>query len=164
MNGIILTLLLVAGRTSYGGVSDTVKKFEMRLTTFNHAEWLSKGKTTYVLTDSSITITNTAFGEKKEKVVFSRAFRAVGPMPGDIVQNYGLDTLKDFYFNRCIMITSGNEYFLDVVGDRMEKHISLHHYYLKKLDEVIQLINSYLPQRLQCRYLSEKTEQDCQMH
>lgn len=135
-------------------------KFSLTLSTFNHAERISSGTTTYQLTDTSIQVINTPFRDKKGKVLFSKLFPTLQKTLITI-NSIRLDTLKDLYFNNCVMATSGNEYSLDFKSPSMIKHISLHHYYLKQLDNIVQLINSSVPQNYQLLYLGQDTKQDC---
>jgi hypothetical protein len=74
-----------------------------------------------------------------------------------------MDSLKDYYFNYCVMITSGDEYFLNFTNSSTKKSISLHHYYLKQLEEIIQLINTNLPKKYQFQYLTSGERQDCKL-
>lgn len=61
------------------------------------------------------------------------------------------------------MITSGDEYFLDITKNSTKKSISLHHYYLKQLEDIIQIINSKLPKKYKFHYLSKDEKQDCKL-
>ena len=104
-------------------------KFSLTLTIFNHSEVLFHGTTTYKLTDRLIMVTNTSFGDKKGKVIFQKS------IPDSLnissaIGNIGLDSLKDFYFNYCVMATSGIEYILNFKSHILTKQIDLHHYYL----------------------------------
>jgi hypothetical protein len=147
-------------QSSKKGLTDSDHSFNLSFTTFNHAEWLFNGSTTYLLTDTSVKVMNTAFGEKNSRTIFSKTLSA-SENPAITVYNYRLDTLKDFYFNYCVIMTSGDEYFLDVKSSTIKKQIRLHHYYLKQLDDIIQLINSHLPEEYQFSYLTKNEKQDC---
>ena len=81
----------------------------------------------------------------------------------DAILKLRLDTLKDYYTNWCVMTTSGDEYFLNFSSPQLTKKISLHHYYLKQLDAIIQLINANLPKKHQFRYLNKDEKQDCKL-
>lgn len=139
---------------------DSIAKFRLSFSTFNHAERIFNGTTTYLLTETSIKVTKTFFGETKSKTVYLKSSPKTQTLISTI-DKIGLDSLRDFYFNNCIMITSGDEYFLDFISNSINKSISLHHYYLKQLDDIIQIINSNLPEKYQFRYLSKDTKQDC---
>src|SRR5665647_2972534 len=76
--------------------------FKLSLTTFNHATLLFKGTTTYLLTDKSIKIIKTSFGEKKGTVVFSKPLLGFQDSSA-LINNFGLDSLKDLYDNYCVM-------------------------------------------------------------
>ena len=153
----VLILILFASNT-LGQVKPS--KFTLTFSTFNHAEWLMRGQTTYKLTESELKIINTPFGDKKGKEVFSKT---ISPHKNfiDTILNLRLDSLKDDYTNWCVMITSGDEYFLNFSSPKQEKNISLHHYYLKQLDDIIQIFNSMIPPKFQFSYLKKDEKQDC---
>jgi hypothetical protein len=137
-------------------------KFSLTLTTFNHAEMLFNGTTTYKLTKTSIQIKSTSFGDKKGKAIFNKS------LPDSLkilsaIRNVGLDSVKNFYFNYCVMATSGNEYILSFKNVKVNKEIHLHHYYLKQLDEIVNIINSQLPSKYKMKYLTKETKQDCKL-
>jgi len=140
----------------------SINKFEVSLSTFNHAERFYNGTTTYLLTESSIKVTKIFFGNPKSNIVYENSIPKTQMLISKI-NNIELDSLHEFYFNNCVMITSGNEYFLDFVNNKSKKSISLHHYYLKQLDDIIQLINSNLPKKYQFQYLTKDTKQDCSL-
>lgn len=141
---------------------DSIDKFSISFSTFNHAERIFNGTTTYLLTESSIKVTKTYFGDTKSKTVYLKSISKT-PILISALNNINLDTLKDYYFNNCIMITSGDEYFLDFVNRSTKKSISLHHYYLRQLDDIIQIINSTVPKKYQFQYLAKDTKQDCSL-
>jgi hypothetical protein len=139
----------------------TTSKFTLTFSRFNHAEWLMEGQTTYILTDKQIKIINTSFGEKKGKQIFSKIIA-----PNNYVETIvklRLDTLRDHYTNWCVMTTSGDEYYLDFSSPKQKKKISLHHYYLKQLDEIIQILNALVPKKFQFSYLPKDEKQDCRL-
>lgn len=161
---IILTIFISIPfgqtQTSLGNLKNPVSVFKLSLTTLNHATMLFDGETTYILTNKSIEVRKTPFGEKKGKVIFYKSLLE-SQNSYAIVNNLGLDTLEGLYDNYCIMETSGNEYFLNYKSHSTKKHISLHHYYLKQVADIANLINSYLPQNFQFRYLQKDNRQDC---
>ena len=136
-------------------------KFSLTLTTFNHADMLFDGTTTYKLTNTSIQVTNTSFGDNKGKVIFHKSFSDSIKI-SSAINNVGLDSVKDFYFNYCVMATSGNEYFLSFKSAKVKKEIDLHHYYLKQVADIVNIINSKLPNKYKIRYLAKETKQDCE--
>jgi hypothetical protein len=145
--------------TSRDSSNTSAATFSLSFSTFNHAEW---DVTTYLLTDRSIKVMNRTLGKKSDRTIFSKNL-SPSWNPTLIIDNLRLGSLNDFYFNYCVLTTSGNEYFLDVKANSIKKHISLHHYYLKQLDDIIQLINSQLPKKYQYRYLSKNEKQDCKI-
>jgi hypothetical protein len=77
------------------------------------------------------------------------------------IKNIHLDTLKDFYFNRCIMTTSGNEYVVSTTIATVTKTIQLHHYYDKQIEILINELNKQIADSLKIDYLTNDTKQDC---
>lgn len=134
--------------------------FRISFSTFNHAERIFNGTTTYILTESSIKVTKTYFGDTTSKTVYSKKIKNNQSLVLAL-DKIEMDSLKDYYFNYCVMITSGDEYFLDFIRNSTKKSISLHHYYLKQLDDIIGIINSNLPSKYQFLYLNKDDKQDC---
>jgi len=158
----ILAVILFLLSTSVSFGQDSTRAFRLTFTTFNHAERIFNGTTSYVLTNFSIKIRKTFFGETKGKTVYSKRFPKTQQLFSNI-SRMELDSLKDFYFNYCIMPASGDQYFLNYSDNLTTKKISLHHYYLKQLDEVIQIINSNVPKKYRFQYLTTETKQDCKL-
>lgn len=129
--------------------------------TFNHAERLFNGTTTYYLTASVIKVKKTYFGDTTCHTIYTRKIRNSYSLISAL-SKIEMDTLKEHYSNLCILPTSGDEYFLNFVFNSTKKRIDLHHYYLKQLDDIIQLINLNLPRRYRFNYLPKDIKQDCE--
>lgn len=138
----------------------TKSVFKIYFTTFNSAERIFNGTTTYFLTDSIIKVTKTFFDDTTRKTVYLSPIKNRHVLISSI-NKIALDSLQDYYFNTCVMITSGEHYIFDFEKSSTKKTISLHHYYLKQLDEIIQIINSNLPKKYHYRYLPQDTKHDC---
>ena len=132
----------------------------LSLTTYNHAELLFKGFWKYVFNDSTLSIiresailpyTSTVIFSKKIQINLSKE-----------VQFLRLDTLKNFYFNRCVMGTSGNEYYVIISVGTSSKKIHLHHYYRKEIKKLTIFLNKLLPKIYKIDYLDLDTKQDCE--
>lgn len=121
---------------------------------------LSYGFTTYTLTESSIQVTNRSLGDSISKTLYSKTLSKTSRLLTSI-KKIRLDSLKNFYFNQCVMITSGDEYYLDFTNDLLTKKIHLHHYYLEQIDEIVKLLNNNLPKKHRFSYVSRDIEQDC---
>jgi hypothetical protein len=141
----------------------STQRFSVVLSTYNHAEMFIKGEITYRLSNSSIQITKHFLLDKKSKVVYYKKLADPDLTYGTVVSAFGLDSLKDFYYNYCIMPTSGNEYFLNIKMGSFQKEMSLHCFYLEQLQKFIDFMNAYLPEEYQCKYLPKNTRQDCQL-
>jgi hypothetical protein len=59
------------------------------------------------------------------------------------------------------MPTSGEEYTVVFKSSTHYKIISLHHYFLDQIADVVQLVNDGVPEQFKLRYLSKATWQDC---
>ncbi len=139
---------------------DSIGKFRLSFSTFNYAARVYSGTTTYILTESSLKVTKAFFGSTKRKTIYSKSNSKIQKIASAIMQ-IGLGSLDEFYYNYCVMVTSGDMYFLDFTIDSTTKNVILHHYYLKQLDDIIKLINSGLPKKYQFQYLTKDTKQDC---
>lgn len=75
-----------------------------------------------------------------------------------------IDSLDDFYFNKCVMATSGNEYSISIVNDTIKKTIRLHAYFEEHIEMLINELNKHIPDSLQISYytIERKKEQDCE--
>jgi hypothetical protein len=102
------------------------------------------------------------FGDTTSTTVYSKKIKRNQPLISAL-NKIEVDSLKDYYFNYCIIMTSGDEYSLDFIKNSTKKSINLHHYYLKQLDDVIQLINSNLPSKYRFQYLNKDEKQDCKL-
>lgn len=138
----------------------TSPKLKVAFTMYNHAQRIFNGVTTYTLTDSLIEVKKQYFGEQKSSVIYSNIVSNLTQLLSDF-KRLNFDSLKTHYFNECVFITSGDEYFFDLEYASTKKSVSLHHYYVKEVAEAVKLINSTLPDKYHFRYVSEKTEQGC---
>lgn len=101
------------------------------------------------------------FGARESRVIYDKKLRKSDQITWLVADTLGLDSLKDFYFNECIMPTSGTEYFLTLNLGQQTKKISLHSYYIGQVQNLIDRMNSYLPKEYQCHYESKNNKQDC---
>lgn len=130
----------------------------MTISSYNHAEQISKGVLTYSVKESILTITQKRMLSKEEIILFKKE------VDNNVIQkieNIKVDNLKDNYFNKCILTTSGNEYFVSVKSNDYEKNIHLHHYYNEQVEKLIIELNSQVPKKLKIDYLKNDTNQDC---
>ncbi len=123
---------------------------------------LIDGTTTCLLTETSIQVTKRYFGDTISNTVYRKKIRNNKQLISAL-NKIQLDTLKDYYANYCIMMTSGNEYMLDFTKNSKKKSIHLHHYYLRALEDIIQLMNAYLPKKHQFHYLGKDEIQNCDL-
>ncbi len=163
-NGILMLLIFTFGLCSC--VNSLSKKegqkdkstFWLSISTFNHAERLYSGTLSYVLSNDSLTIKRTQLFSDSTTLLFSKA---LGSTSINHIKNIPLDNLKDFYVNKCVMLTSGNEYYISTKKDTVEKSIWLHHYYEKHVEQLIQEVNKLIPDTLEIYYMTSEMEQDC---
>jgi len=156
-------LILTYGLFACG--QDTVSNksksnFSLSISTYNHAEQIYNGITTYNLTNDTLTIRKTFMFSDKDTILLSKK---IDTNSIEQIKNIRLESLKDFYFNYCIMATSGNEYFISTTIDTVNKKISLHHYYDKQIERLINELNKNIPDDLKLDYLTNDTKQNCKM-
>ena len=161
---ILLLPIIGIGQTKISkGKKDQLRpnhQLKVAFTMYNHAERIFNGITTYVLTDSLIEVKKQYLGDKKSKVVYTNIISNLTQLLSEF-KKVNLDSLENYYFNDCVMITSGDEYYFDFVCGSTRKSVSLHHYYVNEVAEVVKIINSTLPDKYQFRYVSKDTQQGC---
>lgn len=76
-------------------------------------------------------------------------------------QKLQLDTLEDSYHNFCVWSTGAAWFSVETECDSISKKTSLHHYYLKQIELLIDILNREIPDSLKISYLPSDTKQDC---
>lgn len=137
-----------------------VAKFRLTISTYNNAEKIFNGTTTYVLTESSIKVVKTSELDTISDTIYTKAISKSKNI-SSIIEKIRIDSLKDFYSNNCVMITSGDEYFIEYTTASENKNITIHHYYLKEVEDIVKIINENLPSKYMIHYLTKDTKQDC---
>jgi len=77
------------------------------------------------------------------------------------VTKLNLNSLKEVYFNNCVDSTNGQDFSIVIGTKSKSSSTTLHHYYIKEFDNLMTLLNKYLPQIWQIQYLDKETKQDC---
>jgi hypothetical protein len=72
-----------------------------------------------------------------------------------------LDSLKDTYFNGCVVPTSGTVFLISMETDTLSKRIFLHHYYHKQIEQLIIELNKEIPDEYKIDFMPSDTKQDC---
>lgn len=156
-------LLLFQFGFGQNGVQEKIKKrdseFSFGIATYNHAEQIYAGVMTYELTKNNFLIVS-----KKE--LLSNKVRVLYKKQLDKnvligLKNIPLQDLKEVYFNKCIMTTSGTEYIISITNGSINKTITLHHYYIREIEQFINEVNNCLSDDMKIRYLTSETKQDC---
>lgn len=135
----------------------STEPFSISFNTYNHAELLSGG-TSFILNNDSLVIKKG--GIKTGRIVFSKE---IDKKIIDEIRSLGLNSLEEYYFNNCVMITSGNEYRISFTDGKTFKRICLHHYYLKQIEQLVVIINNQIPEKYKINYQTGKTKQDCEL-
>lgn len=73
----------------------------------------------------------------------------------------GLDELDSSYINKCASINSRVDYMVVYQTKSKVSKVEVRGYYLDKMRQLIELINSYLSSPYRIEYLSKETKQDC---
>ena len=133
-------------------------KYELTLSTYNHAEYLGTGDMLYKITDSSLTIINTPALSQQDTVIFSKIIEKDSIKPIKAVR---LDGLRELYYNDLVMLTSGSEYYIEVTRGKKTKEIHLHHYYQPQIAKLIRRMNKLLPDQYKILYMDKNNRQKC---
>ncbi len=161
---ILTIVLLICGSFTGGQILFTNElkssnsKYSLTISTYNHAERIFEGILTYKLEENVLTISRRTIFSNEERTLFSKKVDSISL---GRIRNIDLNKLKDFYFNKCIMMTSGNEYFVTTMLDTVSKTIHLHHYYNKQIEILINELNRSIADSLKIDYLTSDTKQDC---
>lgn len=157
-NLFVVLLVLVFFGGFYSPPLHNKSFFSLSITTYNHAEQLFDGILIFKLKETHLTVSRTYMFSNKTTELFSKT---VSTDFKNEIKNVPLTDLREYYFNSCVLPTSGNEYFISTKTDAATKSITLHHYYLPQIDTLVTKLNTQLPDSLQIHYLSSNTEQNC---
>lgn len=162
---IVMRLLAILVIFSFENKSNEVSRqrdgvFSLRLTTYNHADRIHEGTWAYEFEDDTLVVRRYPLFSIRDSIMYSTM---VEDSWAEDLKSLKLDTLKDFYFNHCVMVTSGNEYQVTMKRDDIMKKIDLHYYYHVQIEALVEAINRNIPARYSVRYLPKETEQDCFM-
>lgn len=72
-----------------------------------------------------------------------------------------LDELDSSYINKCSSVNSRVDYIIVYQTEMKVSKIEVRGYYLDKMQQLIELINSYLSSPYRIEYLTKETKQDC---
>ncbi|MFI5150794.1 MAG: hypothetical protein ACHQRM_13745 [Bacteroidia bacterium] len=125
---------------------------------FNHAEEIFNGKMIYSASGGNIIVSRGSSWSDKDTVLYT------APVQRWFISallSVRLDTLQEYYGNRCIMITSGDEYFISITDHSITKTTFLHHYYHKQVEQAVNLLNGVIPEKYRIQYVGPDTKQDC---
>lgn len=114
----------------------------------------------YVLTKNTLRITGTSNFDTTESKLYSKRVRQADEMLQ--FSNTKLNGLENYYMNSCVLATSGVEFTIIFETSSTLREVGLHHYYLKEVDDIIQLLNKSLPTKYKIAYLDVNTKQDCE--
>lgn len=135
----------------------------MLLSTYNHATQILEGNTVFKLTSEKLTISKYNMVADKNGKSHERLLLSVktGKEIVQQIRDLHLDTLEDYYFNSCVPITSGSEYYISLTDDGRSKNISLHHYYHVQIEKLIAIINNIAGDKYELKYVAPESHQDC---
>lgn len=147
---LLLVLIVLSGFSGYKGTG-----FELCFSTYNHAEGIVSS---YKITDKQIAVSVKALIEERDSIVYTSKIRQ------DVIEKIKLlklNSLETAYYNNCILMVSGDEYFIGLYDEGISKQIHLHHYYQRDIGHLVELINLSVPEKYHIDYVSEDTEQNC---
>ena len=141
-------------------IDTTISKFSLTISTCNHATLLFEGYLIYNLTDSILSISRKFTIPENDTVLLLT--KTIDRNSIYKIQNIRIDSLEDFYFNFCIMPTSGDIYNVStIINDTIKKTIHLHHYYEEHIEMITSELDKHIPNNLKINYLTRETKQDC---
>jgi len=132
--------------------------YSLSISTYNHAEQMIHGILTYDLVKNDLTISKKHTFSDRDIILLEKT---IDDNALNQIQNIRLDSLENYYFNACILATSGDEYSVSVSNDTITKTIDLHHFYHKQIETLFNELNKQIPDSLKIRYLTSDTKQDC---
>ena len=137
--------------------SDKRSFYSLTLRKYNHDE-LINGELTFKLNNDRFTIAKNQLINQNDNLLYSKKIRE---SLIDQLKSIKLDTLQNYYFNRCVLATSGTEFFISISKDTIKKDIYLHHYYNQQIEQLISNLNKLIPDKYKIKYMSPDTKQDC---
>jgi hypothetical protein len=155
---ICLLAFLVYGLSQNSHLFSKNTDFSLIFSTFNHSELIFKGQMIYKLKNDSFTIIRRTIFEDSDSLVFSKTIEKNLVTQ---IMAINLDTLQNYYFNKCILSTSGTEYEVSIRADTVSKTIYLHHFYHKEIDRLIVVINKIAPNKYKIDNIARNTKQNC---
>ncbi len=148
--------IIISGYSLAQQKKDT--SFSLTFSTYNHAERIFNGTTTYKLTSTEIIVSNRAIFSQKDTILYKSK---IDNVVIERISKLQLDSLNNNYFNNCVMITSGTEYFISLNTENSTHKIHLHHYYLESINKLVIELNKLIAEKYRIRYLSSSTNQSC---
>ncbi|HLP11956.1 MAG TPA: hypothetical protein VK177_08505 [Flavobacteriales bacterium] len=158
---LILFLLAPHVNAQTPAITQAIKNkpaYLLTITTLNHAERVFKGILYYALTNNELTIRRQNFPGNSDTLLFSKKTDA---LIIEKIKNMQFDNLDSLYINNCVMLTSGNEYFISITNATVSKKISLHHYYHMQVEKLVNEVNKLVPAEFKINYLKSETKQNC---
>lgn len=151
----LLLILILAFISINGLYAQGTERFELYFSTYNHAEGIVDS---YKIANEEIVVSVKGFIDEKDNIIYTAR---ISEDVIEKIKSLKLDALENNYYNNCILITSGTEYFINVMLGNVSKQIHLHDYYQRDVADLIELINISLPKKHHIDYLDQDNEQDC---
>lgn len=156
----ILCFLCVSFRNNDGLLHDSIRSRDFRLSIIHHTK---SGSTTrsYTISGRKLRIYEKPFPDTgyMDHLFTEHGFNAKAFF--DRLNQLNLDNLDSSYANRCIPPDSGVDYILSYTTGAKTTKITIHSYYLERMRQVTDLLNSYLSSIYRIEYLPKETKQDC---
>jgi len=155
MKMFLIALLCLNGLLFNGDEPDAAD-FELSLSYYNHA-----GQTVYDYRVEGNKLKITSGWLYADSAHNDLGTVILSPSVIATLQSIKLDALENYYLNNCILITSGNEYFISAGSGRNLKQIHLHHYYKEEIAQLVAELNKLLPIEDRIDYVDKDTSQNC---
>ena len=128
-----------------------ITPFNLSIVTYNHATQLLEGRFKFNINENKLEIHQfSVYLNKYDTILFSRVLKSDSIL--ERISNLNLDTLRDLYYNKTVLPTSGNEMEIEYNKQGTVKKIYLHSYYNTQIGIIISLANGLIPNEYKIKY------------
>lgn len=147
------------GKNAYASIlPNDDSLFSISIGCYNHAEMLGNGEKVICVENGVLSVLKFEIFTHKETILFRKNLDLASV---NLIRDIRLDTLCEYYFNYCVMPSSGDEYHVLINSIAGKKEIYLHHYYHQQVERLIVELDKHLPKELRMKYLNIDNEQSC---
>ncbi len=115
---------------------------------------LFEGESKYILTEKKLQISKIPSfiidSYNKEEILLQTNIKPSESLLK--ISKINIDTLREFYDNEHVMITSGNEMYVELQKEGKIKKVHLHCYYNEQIGYLVSLLNDLIPKKYKIMY------------